>query len=99
MGYKLTSIAQADIREIAKYSLKNWGEVKAEQYISMLYQRFNWLNDFPQLGTNRNSIKKGVMSYQEGSHVIFYYLDNQGSIYIMRVLHKYMDFTDAYRFE
>ncbi len=92
MGYKLTTIARQDIRNINRYSISHWGKAKAIQYVSALYERFEWLSNQPHMGRNRDYISASLLSYQEGSHVIFYRREPQGHISILRVLHQRMDF-------
>lgn len=96
INYKLTAIAQKDIREIGKYTTSHWGKSKAISYIKALYERFDWITQYPHLGRERNEIKPSVMSYQENSHVIFYRIEDNGSISILRVLHSRMDFKQHF---
>lgn len=92
MTYELTAVARQDIRDINRYTVKQWGKKKAIAYISALYERFDWLGANPHFGKKRTDIKKRLMSYQEGSHVIFYRIDAQGRVAILRILHQRMDF-------
>lgn len=92
MTYELTAIARQDIRDINQYTVKQWGKKKAIAYVSALYQRFDWISQHPYLGKKRTDIKETLMSCQEGSHVIFYRIDAQGHIAILRILHQRMDF-------
>lgn len=91
MTYELTAVARQDIRDINRYTVKQWGKKKAIAYIGALYERFDWLGDNPQVGKKRTDIKERLMSYQEGSHIIFYRIDAQGRVAILRILHQRMD--------
>lgn len=92
MNYELTAVARQDIRDINRYTVKQWGKKQAIAYVSALYERFAWLNNRPYLGKKRTDIKENLMSYQEGSHIIFYRIEAQGHIAILRILHQRMDF-------
>ncbi len=69
--FKLTSAAEADLKEIARYTQRKWGRKKRNHYLSALDSRFTWLAEDPQLGKSRDEIKAGYRSYPEGQHVIF----------------------------
>lgn len=58
--------------------------------MSALYHCFEWLAEQPTIGKSRANIKEGYYCYLQGSHVIFYTL-NQDSINIIGVPHKAMD--------
>lgn len=90
--YKLTAVARQDIRNISRYSTNQWGKAKAIQYVGALYERFDWLSHQPDIGKSREYLKANLLSYHEGSHVIFYRVEPQGHISILRILHQRMDF-------
>ncbi len=91
MTYKLTAIAKKDIQHINHYSVKQWGKAQAIDYVTALYQRFDWLAHHPHWGRTREDIKPNLMSYRENSHVIFYRMESDDSIAVLRVLHVRMD--------
>ncbi len=91
-NYELTVLARRDIRAIGQYSQKQWGKRKAIQYITALYERFDWLSKYPHLGKPRDEVKAGLFSYQENSHVVFYRVLSREKIAIIRILHHRMDF-------
>lgn len=45
LRYELTLAAESDLRDIAKYTLQQWGEQQAEHYASLLVQTFNAIAD------------------------------------------------------
>jgi toxin ParE1/3/4 len=93
-GYRLTPRALRDLDHIADYSLVRWGEVQTETYLSDLAKRFEWLSKNPRAGRPRDEIGAGYRSYRQGSHLIFYIIDN-GLIAIIGVPHGPMD-IDAF---
>ena len=88
--FNLTPRGKRDLHSIWDYTYRVWGEQQADKYVSALYQRFEWLAEQPTIGKSRPDIKTGYYCYLQGSHVIFYTL-NQDSINIIGVLHKSMD--------
>lgn len=89
--YRLTELAEADLENILKYSIENWGASVAKRYYRGLYERFEWLVDNKQLGKYRPEIDLGIYSYQYQSHLIFYEIHLQ-QIEILRILHKNTDY-------
>lgn len=90
-GFKLTPAAEADLKEIARYTQRKWGRNKRNHYLSALDSRFAWLAEDPKFGRSRNEIKAGYCSYPEGQHVIFY-REVKENIEILGILHQSMDF-------
>lgn len=88
--YALSRKADADIQEIASYSVRNWSLARAEAYILRLHEAFQRLAESPHLGRNIDELRKGYFRYEHESHVVFYKHSGRG-ILIVRVLHKSMD--------
>lgn len=93
MSYKLSQLAEQDLISIARHSAKHWGKVRAKRYMTALNNCFELLSDNPQLGKSRDAIKDGYLSLNEGSHTVFYKLDDNNHVIIIRILHQRMDFT------
>ena len=89
-GYRLTPRAVADLREIARYTLKTWGRKQRDLYLADIDRRCSWLAENPRLGTHRPDVAEGYYSYLQGSHVIFYLIREDG-IDIIGVPHQRMD--------
>jgi len=87
----ITSIARSDLKEISRYTDKQWGRQQRFKYLKQLKDRFFYLADNPQIGSKRDEIISSPYSYHEGRHVIFYRTTAEG-IAILRVLHDSMDF-------
>lgn len=89
-GYRLTPRALRDIDQIADYTLIQWGEGQARNYLEALAKRFEWLGENPSAGRIRDEISQGYRSYREGSHLIFYIVE-QHVVAIIGVPHGSMD--------
>ena len=88
--YRITPRAAADLRAIARYTVRTWGNKQRDIYLSAIDRRFSWLAENPSLGKPRPEVGHGYCSYPEGSHVIFYLMSEDG-IDIIGVPHQRMD--------
>lgn len=79
---KLTDCAQADLEQIADYTIAEWGQRQADFYLEQLYS----LLDNPRLGKPRDDIKAGYRSLLVEKHLVFYRLAAE-QLEIMRILH------------
>jgi toxin ParE1/3/4 len=88
--YKLSKKAEHDLINIWNYTLDNWGETQADNYVQSLKSAVELLIENPELGKSRDGIRTGYRSYNLGKHVIFYCSCNYG-IRVVRILHQSMD--------
>ena len=88
--FRLTPRAAADLDEIADYTVEEWGLEQMGEYLRSLNRRFEWLARNPFAGRERNDVHPGYRSFPEGSHVIFYILNDE-SVDIIGIPHKSMD--------
>ncbi|WP_338885769.1 type II toxin-antitoxin system RelE/ParE family toxin [Xenorhabdus sp. TH1] len=87
--YRLTPDTQADLIEIRRFTVQQWGEVQSEKYLSGLQQTFRLLASTPALGRDRPDVGSGVLSFPYVSHVIYYLIHERQPV-IFGVLHKRM---------
>ena len=78
------------IAEINQYTIKQFGERQAVRYLENLRDRFQFLVENPSLGKKREDVKTGYYSYFEGSHTIYYKIQDD-NIAIIDVLHQSME--------
>ena len=93
--FKITPRAQDDLKEIGRYTLSEWGKKQRDRYLRNLDKRFSWLAGNPNLGKQRPDIKQGYYCYLQGSHLIFYML-NETEIEIIGIPHKAMDIINYF---
>ena len=91
LNLRVTEEASHDLHIIGRYTKQNWGISQRNRYLKEIDKRFYWLRENHALGKNRDEIRKGYYSYQEGHHVIFYIVQGT-NIDIIGVLHEKMDF-------
>lgn len=91
-SYTISIKARGDIKSIAKYTVKEFGESQSMKYANGLKMVLGELANNPELGKRYVAVKnKMLLRYRYKSHVIFYYIDDKG-IFIVRVLGGKMDF-------
>ena len=83
--------------EIADYTLSRWGERQVEIYLSKLAKRFAWRSKNPNVGRIRDDIGKDYRSYRQGSHLIFYTVED-GVVAIIGAPHGSMDIEAFFDF-
>jgi toxin ParE1/3/4 len=89
-GFRLSKSAQADIDGIGIYTRDRWDENQATRYLTALDGCFHRIAEHPLLlGHACDDIRPGYRRAEQGSHVVFYKLDENGLL-IVRVLHRKM---------
>lgn len=88
--YEIALPADEDLQAIFIYTEEEFGTDQAVKYLVEIEDVFERLVETPELGKQRNEIKKGLRSLPVGAHIIFYrILTNH--IRIVRVLHGSRD--------
>ena len=88
--YKFAEKAEHDLEDIIDYTLQQWGESQTLIYLDGMDTRGQLLADNPDLGTKREAISEGLLSFPYESHILYYVRQHHG-ITIVRVLHQCMD--------
>ena len=94
MTVRLTPRVLQELDDIADYSLAEWGEPQARQYLSQLNARFEWLARSPGRGRSAENVAPRLRRYRQGAHLIFY-REIEGGIEIIGLPHTSMD-IDTY---
>lgn len=89
--YRLTRLAQYDLEEIWKYTVKEWSHNQAEKYTSGLLSCFDMIVDGRTKGIPIDSIRQGYKKVLFGKHFIFFRNSHDNVVEIIRVLHSSMD--------
>ena len=90
-GFHLTQAAKADLKDIGRYTEKQWGRLLRNTYLTMLDQCFHDLANEPLKGQDWSEIWPGYRKYSAGRHTVFYRQIPAGAIEITRILHDRMD--------
>ena len=93
---KISKPAENELKNIAAYTLKQWGKLQKKSYLDLFKQSFKYLstsqtdNEFLPLTQNRDDIDSGLWSYRVKKHVV-YFRETKQEYLIVRVLHSQMD--------
>ena len=82
--------AQADLKDIYQYGLRQWGQAQSEAYLEILKVKFWSLTEQPFMGTERPELLAGMRSLPIESHILFYRVTTM-NVEIIRVLHGRQD--------
>jgi toxin ParE1/3/4 len=91
-GFRVTPRAQDDLKNIGRYTERQWGKRQRNTYLKALEKRFGWLAENPQLGKRSTDVAEGYYSFPQGEHVVFYLVGDEG-IDIIGIPHKEILFT------
>lgn len=89
INYKLRQSAKNDLKEIGRYTLKNYGKTQRDRYLRGLKKRFELLGENPGFGRPRDDVKAGYHCSDYEKHVVFYRVQ-KGIVEILAVLHASM---------
>ena len=89
-GFRVTPRARDDLKNIGRYTERQWGRLQRNAYLKALEKRFGWLDENPQLGKHRTDVAEGYYSFPQGEHVVFYLIGDKG-IDIIGIPHIEMD--------
>jgi toxin ParE1/3/4 len=88
--YQFTAKAERDLEIITDYTAQEWGASQANTYLDGLESRAQLLAENPDLGTARETVFEGLLSFPYESHILYYKRHARG-IVIIRILHLHMD--------
>ena len=88
--YTVTEEAEADIKDVGRYTNRVWGRDQRIKYIAGLGMLFRSLAKNPRLGKDYGYVLDGCFGHIYQHHIVFYTKASHG-IEIIRVLHQSMD--------
>ncbi len=87
---QFTDKAERDLEGIIDYTVQEWSASQANTYLDGLESRAQLLAENPDLGTIRETLSEGLLSFPYESHIL-YYKKHACGIVILRALHQHMD--------
>ena len=93
--YDFTRRALADLRNIVRYTRESWGQKQARIYREEIELGIQKLALSPGLGRVRSDVAPSVRSFPIARHVAFY-VESEGGITVVRVLHPAMNVASAF---
>jgi toxin ParE1/3/4 len=88
--YRLSPRARADLDDIWRFTVEQWGLDQAEDYLRRLHAAIHRVVERPTQGAICDEVRPGYRRYRAGSHLLFYRLID-GRVDIVRILHERMD--------
>ena len=96
-GYRLTNQAAADLAAIWNYTADEWSESQADAYYEMLIDTCDRIAAHPNwFGKNYDEIRKGLLGCKAQRHIIFYMVDSEAGVVVIRILHERMDLKNKF---
>jgi toxin ParE1/3/4 len=87
---QLTPAALRDLKSIWHYSVRHWGQAKAQQYLDRLHDAFETIAQQPHVTPRCDHIRPGYRRQLAGQHVLYYQWQSE-VVVIVRILHQRMD--------
>ncbi len=90
LNIRLTQTAEQHLEDIWFYTLNEWSEEQANQYVGLIEQGVMQLPSNPYIGKARPDINKDLRFLQIQKHMVFYRVGTE-YIDIIGILHSRMD--------
>ena len=90
-SYIISQEAIDDITNIWIYTLNNWSAKQADRYHSIIINEIEYISRNFMIGKSFEHIKSGYRASKVKSHLIFYKMNDNNIIEIIRILHQRMD--------
>ena len=94
-NYRLSKLANKDLKNIALYTLETFGILQTEKYLNNIEFTIAQLQKMPTIGNYKQQFD--CYSLKAGKHIILYNFDEVNQeIFIYRFLHKKMDIKSKF---
>lgn len=90
-SYKLTQDAEGDLEQIVRYTITEWGERQAKQYVDKLQGCFQRIADKQAIAKTFSERFPQVLVTRCGHHYVFYLHPKRNPPRIFAILHERMD--------
>ena len=90
-SFLLSKAAQKDFKSIGSYTQRQWGRAQRLLYLTELNECFITVAENPNIGTDCHYIEPRLKKHPYKSHIIFYEIQDNQNILVIRILHKNMD--------
>jgi toxin ParE1/3/4 len=91
MPVEISRRAAADLEELFRHSIAEYGQDHAERYYQAILDAFEWLAEYPLAARERPEYRGNVRVHREGAHSIVYRVEGSKQVVIVRVLHGRRD--------
>jgi toxin ParE1/3/4 len=89
----LTPLAREDLKNIGRYTQREWGVTQRDLYLGAFATVFDALCDGTAVVHTRDEIRENLRACLCNKHVIFFHYAETGDVQVLRILHERMDFA------
>jgi len=90
-SYKFTKDAEEDLEQIVRYTIREWGERQAKQYVDKLQECFQRIADKQAIAKTFSERFPQVLVTRCDHHYVFYLHPQRKPPRIFAILHERMD--------
>lgn len=91
MPFNLSIEAEEDIVSIAEQGIRSFGALVAKRYHDELFSVIEVIAANPRMARERHEISPPVRIYPFKAHLVVYRIDDDGSIFVIRIRHGHED--------
>ena len=94
---RFTRKAVEDLSDIWRYTVERWAEEQAARYYGLLVATCRKIaaSTVP-IGRRYEQIAEGLYGFRVGRHILFYRIESDRIILIVRILHERMDLGNRF---
>lgn len=86
--YLVTEQAKEDLINIWIYiAVENHSKSSGDNLLNKFEEKFKLIAENPKLGRRQDEIKKGLRQFVVGNYLILYFIQDQSTIVVIRVMH------------
>ncbi|MFC2101417.1 type II toxin-antitoxin system RelE/ParE family toxin [Bacteroidota bacterium] len=89
--FRLTNAALKDLESIWSYTYEKWSIEQADRYYNLIIEEIEFIASNSLSGRSIDYIKQGYRSSKVKSHLVFYKINPEKTIDVVRILHQRMD--------
>ena len=89
----LLAAARADLKSIWRYTAKTWDTEQAELYTRQIIMACEKIAADPDKGRSCDNLRLGYRKFAVNLHMIFYRMQSNQIVEVVRILHQSMDFN------
>jgi toxin ParE1/3/4 len=91
---KISSEAITDLEKIWVYTLKKWSKDQADRYYMLIIDEIEFLRSNYYTGKSAENIRPGYRVSFVKSHIIFYKIEDEQKLEVIRILHQSMNIEE-----
>jgi toxin ParE1/3/4 len=88
--YRISTQALAELKNIWKYTFKNWSKKQADRYYELVIEEIKFVSENYETGKTIQGTRQNYRFSQVKSLLLFYNKTDNNLVEIVRILHKRM---------